>query len=222
MNSDLETRAGYVFRDPDLLDMALTHASVQQEGADYERLEFLGDRVLGLVVAHMLYTLCPRENEGQLARRHAGLVQQAALAEVALALDLGHSLKLSAGEKKAGGDKKDAILADALEAMIGAIFLDGGFSAAETFVTKFWRDMLLKERHPPEDPKTKLQEWAQARGLGLPEYKIIAKSGAEHAPMFEVEVQVKTKAAQTATAPNKRDAEKEAARKMLEMIGEAQ
>jgi ribonuclease III len=199
--------------------MALTHASVQKQGVDYERLEFLGDRVLGLVVADMLYRACPLEDEGGLAKRHTGMVQRAALVAVAEVLQLGRFIKFSAGEKNAGGAKKNAILGDAMEALIGAIYLDGGFRPAESFIVRFWVGMLLPEKNPPEDPKTALQEWAQGRALPLPGYKVIAKSGAEHAPMFEVEVTVEAQGSATGAASSKRDAEKEAARKMLEKIG---
>jgi ribonuclease-3 len=221
-HSELEEVLGYTFHDAGLRDMALTHASVQRKNGDYERLEFLGDRVLGLVVAHMLYAAFPDEPEGALAKRHTGMVQRAALVRVAGALTLGRFLKLSAGEKKAGGERKDAILADALEALIGAVYLDGGFSAAEGLVRRFWQGMVTQGPSvPPEDPKTALQEWAQGHGHGLPEYRTVSKSGAEHAPLFEVEVRVKLHEPETGTASSKRDAEKEAARKMLEKVGYA-
>ena len=219
INSELEQVIGYDFGDKALLATALTHASVQKQGADYERLEFLGDRVLGLVVADMLYRACPLEDEGGLAKRHTGMVQRAALVKVAEALHLGRFIKFSAGELRAGGDKKNAILGDAMEALIGAIYLDGGYKPAESFIVRFWVGMLLPETSPPEDPKTALQEWAQGRGLPLPLYKIVSKSGAEHAPVFDVEVTVQGQTPMTGTATSKRDAEKEAARKMLETIG---
>lgn len=216
IRSDLEERIGHAFRDRGLLDRALTHASAQKKDGDNERLEFLGDRVLGLVVAQMLYEAYPGENEGQLALRHTGLVQKAALARVAEDLALGPHLRLSSGEVKAGGGRKDTILADAVEALIGAVHLDGGFAAAEGFVRRCWGGMLDGAGAPPQDPKTALQEWAQARGLGLPQYKVLSRTGPEHAPVFEVEVAVPTLGEARAAASSKRAAEKEAARMMLE------
>lgn len=217
-SSELEKNAGYIFQDRRLLDKALTHSSLQNKDYDNERLEFLGDRVLGLVVADMLFKAFPQEDEGHLARRHAALVQKAAIVQVAEAVALAPHIRLSSGELKAGGLRKDTILADALEALIGAIYLDGGFLAAETFVQRFWQVMLALYDEPPQDPKTALQEWAQARGLSIPAYRIVLKSGAEHTPLFEIEVSVETVGVIVATASSKRTAEKEAALKMLQII----
>lgn len=216
---ELQKKAGYSFRDEELLGIALTHASVQQGKSNNERLEFLGDRVLGLVVAEMIYQKFPAENEGQLAKRHAALVRRSALVTVAGDIGLASFVRLSSGEEKAGGLKKDTILADALEAFIGAIYIDGGFAPARSFVTSCWTRLVESHGAPPEDPKTALQEWAQGRGLPLPEYKTVAKSGSEHAPLFEIEVSVQTLGSAVASAASKRAAEKEAALKMLEKIG---
>jgi ribonuclease-3 len=218
--SDLEQTAGYSFKDRTLLDTALTHSSLQKKSGDNERMEFLGDRVLGLVVAHMLYELFPEEDEGSLARHHTALVQKAALVRVAECLSLGPYIRLSSGEVKAGGPRKDTILADAVEALIGAIYIDGGFAPAEAFVKNFWRGMLSPAGLPPQDPKTELQEWAQARGLGIPKYKVVSRSGPEHAPVFDIEASVDTLGVQTAKAPSKRAAEKAAAAKLLEKTKE--
>lgn len=210
---------GYEFSDPALLQAALTHASAQNEESDNERLEFLGDRVLGLAVADMLFKAFPGEKEGSLAKRHTALVQQETLVKVAAAADIAAHLTLSAGETKAGGHQKDKILADAVEALIGAIYLDGGFAPASEFVNRFWEPLLKAQEVPPEDAKSRLQEWAQGKGLPLPEYKQLSKSGPEHAPIFEIEVSVKNHGKMAASAANKRAAEKAAAQKMLDKIG---
>lgn len=210
-----EALIGYAFANRELLDMALTHASVPKNKYNNERLEFLGDRVLGLVVAQMLYEAFPKEKEGDLAKRLTGLVQQAALVAVASELDLGRYVRLSAGEEKAGGVKKDAIIADALEALIGAIYLDNGFGPAEAFIRGRWHNLLLAHKAPPEDPKTRLQEWAQQRGLPLPEYKLLSRTGSDHKPLFEIEVSVEGQGTAVASAASKRSAEKDAAALML-------
>ncbi len=219
MSDTLARKIGYVFSDPALLETALTHSSTQNDRNNNERMEFLGDRVLGLAVADLLYTSFADEAEGSLAKRHTGLVQQEALVKVAQAMDLAEHLKLSAGEMKSGGSKKEKILADGVEALIGAIFLDGGLKPAEIFVAKFWSAMLEGQALPPEDAKSLLQEWAQGRGLPLPEYRMLGRSGTDHAPLFEIEVSVESVGSTAATAANKRAAEKEAAAKMLEKIG---
>ncbi len=210
-----EARIGYTFTSRELLDMALTHASVPKFKYNNERLEFLGDRVLGLVVAQMLYEAFPKEREGDLAKRLTGLVQQAALVAVAMDLQLGTFVRLSVGEEKAGGVTKDAIVADAMEALIGAIYLDAGFDAAKKFIEGRWAKLLHAHASPPEDPKTRLQEWAQQRGLPLPDYKLVNRSGSDHQPAFEIEVHVEGQGTTQAIAASKRTAEKDAAAKML-------
>jgi len=216
--SDLEQRLNYHFTSKALLDNALTHASVQGQEQN-ERLEFLGDRVLGLVIAALLYKTFPDEAEGDLAKRHTGLVQQRALAEIAAGIDLSAHIILSGGERNAGGAQKDAILADAVEALIGAAFLDGGYVAAERMVTTLWAPHLHRQTAPPEDPKTKLQEWAQQQGLPLPVYDLVAQAGPDHAPIFTVVVSVEGQGKAQAEAASKRAAEKLAARVLLDQIG---
>jgi ribonuclease-3 len=216
--SALEVEIGYTFTQRNLLDMALTHSSLPKSQHNNERLEFLGDRVLGLAIAELLYTTFPNEREGDLAKRLTAVVQQAALAEVAEGLKLGNYLRLSVGEIKAGGTKKDAIMSDAVEALIGAIYLDGGYDPACRFVRARWQKMLATYNVPPEDAKTKLQEWAQSRGLPLPEYVVIARAGEDHNPQFDVEVRVKGFDPLAATSTSKRGAEKAAAAKMLARI----
>ncbi|MFH1158515.1 MAG: ribonuclease III [Pseudomonadota bacterium] len=219
MPGNLEKKIGYTFSDPSLLEKALTHSSAGNKECDNERMEFLGDRVLGLSVADLLLACFPEEKEGSLAKRHAGFVQQKDLVFVARALGLADHLKLSAGEMKSGGRMKEKILSDAVEALIGAIYLDGGFGAAHDFVKKFWGERLRLQTSPPEDAKSRLQEWAQANAFPLPEYRLAGKSGTDHAPMFEIEVFVTGAGKATAAAASKRAAEKAAALKMLQKIG---
>jgi ribonuclease-3 len=214
----LEAEIGYKFKNGILLDMALTHSSLPKSQHNNERLEFLGDRVLGLAIAELLYTAFPNEREGDLAKRLTAVVQQAALAEVAEGLKLSDYVRLSVGEIKAGGSKKDAIMSDAVEALIGAIYLDGGYDPACRFVRARWEPMLATFNVPPEDAKTRLQEWAQSRGLPLPEYVVIARAGEDHKPQFDVEVRVKGLESLAASSTSKRGAEKAAAAKMLARI----
>lgn len=218
MAGALEKKIGYTFSDPALLQTALTHSSLRSTAIDNERLEFLGDRVLGLIIAHLLFSRFSTENEGSLAKRHTALVQQKALVKVAHALELSAHLKLSAGEAKSGGTVKEKILSDAVEALIGAIFQDGGYKAAEKFVHAQWATLLGAQTAPPEDSKSALQEWAQSRGLPLPQYKQLAKSGTDHAPQFEIEVSLDGYGRARATAASKRAAEKSAAEKLLEKV----
>lgn len=212
----IEGKIGHKFADKKLLHVALTHAS--SGAVNNERLEFLGDRVLGLAVAQLLYRQYVQESEGDLAKRLTALVQQSALLRVAQNIGLAAELQLSAGERSAGEQVADAILADGVEALIGAVFIDGGYAMAEKVVAKLWGDLLSQQPAPPEDSKTALQEWVQARGLPLPVYTAVAQSGPAHAPLFTIELSVKGHASITAKAANKRAAEKEAARLMLERL----
>lgn len=211
-------RLGHAFARAELLERALTHASHTGEkaGSDYERLEFLGDRVLGLAVADMLYRAYDHEDEGALAKRLTALVQQAALVQVGAALDLGPHLRLSASERKSG--VKDAVMADAVEALVGAVYLDAGYDTAAAVVARFWAPLLAQHLMPPEEAKTRLQEWAQARGLPLPAYDVVAQEGPSHAPQFTVRVTVEGMEPAAATCGSKRAAEKEAAATLLARI----
>lgn len=219
MASDLEKNLGHVFAQRDLLAQALTHASLRDAGNN-ERLEFLGDRVLGLAVAALLYKLFPQEPEGALAKRHTAQVQQAALSEIAQKIGVPAAIRLSDAERGAGGARKDAILADALEALIAAVFLDAGFDAAQAVVERLFGARLTRDATPPEDPKTRLQEWAQAQGKGLPVYEVIGQSGPDHAPVFRVAARIAGLPAAEAEATSKRAAEKMAATELLRRIGE--
>ncbi len=215
----LEARLGHRFADPALLREALTHSSAAERAGrrarSNERLEFLGDRVLGLVIADLLIRRFPNEGEGGLTRRHAALVNGAMLAEVAAEIGLGDCLILARSEDDAGGRGKPATLADGLEALIGALFLDGGLAPAAALVERHLGPRLTAMRAPPRDPKTALQEWAQGRGLALPEYRVVEVAGPAHQPRFEVSVQVRGRPPASAVAGSKRAAERAAAARLL-------
>ena len=220
---DLAEALGHRFADGALLNEALTHASVapgRRGGARHanERLEFLGDRVLGLVMATWLLELFPHEAEGALAKRYAALVRQEALADVARSISLGDYLHLSRGEDTSGGRDNAAILADACEAILGALYLEGGLEAARRFVRTHWQSRVHGEVTPPRDPKTTLQEWAQHRGLPLPEYTEAGRTGPDHAPQYTVRVEVEGQGAATASGGTKRAAEKGAAAELLSRL----
>lgn len=210
----LEEKIDYTFKSQDLLQLSLTHSSTGSE-YNYERLEFLGDRVLGLVVAHMIFETFPEEKEGDLAKRHAALVQGKMLAKVARDINLGEIIQLSEAERNAGGADNDNILADSLESIIGALYLDGGLDASKKVITALWQNYIHVMTEPPQDPKTALQEWAQARSLNLPAYEITSREGPDHAPLFEITVSLDGHGSEKATGTSRRKAEKKAAEKML-------
>jgi ribonuclease-3 len=226
---DLPRILGHDFAAPSLLAEALTHPSAlttdrgRGRGAKiakhgYERLEFLGDRVLGLVIAELLWRRFPDEPEGLLTQRHTHLVRRETLARVAEAIGLGQHLVLSRAERAAGTAANPAILADACEAIIAAIYLDGGYDAAGGFIRRHWQPLIGAMEAPPRDPKTMLQEWAQARGLGLPRYELVATSGPDHAPQFTVAASIAGGTPATASGPAKRRAEAGAAAALLERL----
>lgn len=210
----LERRIGYQFKDRDLIRTALTHASAGP-GASYQRLEFLGDRVLALIVAEMLLAAFPEAPEGELAQRLTRLVRNESCAEVAESLDFGSAIRLGEGERNSGGRKKAAILGDVCEAVIGALYLDGGIDAARAFIEANWRERMLHWQGPLRDAKTTLQEWAQGRGLPMPVYTITGRSGPDHAPRFEVAVAVEGVAESRGEGRSRREAEQAAAAIML-------
>ncbi len=228
---------GHVFARPELLIDALTHPSAlpqqrsgQRRGrrvrqpavrGGYERLEFLGDRVLGLVVADLLWRRFDKEPEGYLTRRLTHLVRREALARVAETIELWRHLVLSPSEAASGAARNPGILADVMEAVIAAIYLDGGFEAARAFIERLWEPLLADMDGPPRDPKTTLQEWVQARGRVLPAYELVATSGPDHAPQFTVAVRVAGFDEATATASSKRAAETSAAAALLERLSAA-
>jgi len=225
---DLSKIIGYEFACHELLQEALTHPSAlvanrrsrsrKPVKRSYERLEFLGDRVLGLVVADLLWRRFEDEPEGDLTRRLTHLVRREALARVAEAIELGPHLVLSRAEAAAGATGNPGILADACEALIASIFVDGGFAAASSFVRRFWEPLIDEMEEPPRDPKTALQEWAQARGLALPAYELVSTSGPDHSPLFTVAASVAGGDRATATASSKRAAEARAAACLLNRL----
>ncbi len=218
----LAERLGHAFADPGLLREALTHQSaVPNRGAaaaSYQRLEFLGDRVLGLVVAELLLARFPDEPEGDLARRLAALVRRESLSVVAEELALGRFVILARAEIEAGEDSNPALLADACEAVIGALYLDGGLGPARAFITRFWTPLLEAAPAPPQDAKTALQEWAQGRGLPLPGYREVEREGPDHEPLFHVEVAVEGQPPARGEGRSKRLAEKAAAAALLRRL----
>jgi ribonuclease-3 len=220
----LETILGHDFARPALLREALTHRSAAHGGrkrassaGSNERLEFVGDRVLGLLVAEWLAERFPREQEGELGRRLAQLVSQPVLAGVAEAIGLGAALSVAPGEARAGVKRRATVLADALEAAIGALYLDGGLDKARAFVRRSWEDAMTAQAAPPKDAKTGLQEWAQARGLPLPSYEIASRAGPPHAPVFAITVSL-AGAEGLGTAGSKRAAEQAAAADLLSKL----
>src|SRR5580700_3849197 len=194
LQESIESILGHSFSRPGLLREAMTHRSATRPGArgsgSNERLEFIGDRVLGLLMAEWLIERFPHEQEGDLGRRLALLVSQPVLAEVADTIGLGEALSVAPGEARAGVKRRATVLADALEAALGAIYLDGGVEPAREFVRRAWDRAMSAQEAPPKDAKTALQEWAQKRGLELPIYTVSARSGPPHAPVFEVTVSV--------------------------------
>ncbi|HET6322118.1 MAG TPA: ribonuclease III [Hyphomicrobium sp.] len=222
---ELEKALGHRFRNQQLLEVALTHASMRGGKAhrsDNERLEFIGDRVLGLVIAEALSERFPEATEGELARRYNRLVRGEACARIARSIGVGEYLILSESEAGSGGRSKGTILADAMEAILGAIFLDAGFQTARTVVRSLWGD---EDDRRPEgarpDAKSALQEWAQGRGLALPEYVEVSRKGPDHAPRFTSEVRISGCAPAQGEGPSKRAAEQAAARMLLEREGVA-
>lgn len=210
-------RLGHDFRRPDLLVRAVTHSSISSPSRpSNERLEFLGDRVLGLSIATALFGADERAAEGLLAPRFNTLVRQETCAEVARDLGLGEVLKLGRSEMLSGGRRKEALLGDAMEAVIAAVYLDAGFDAARDVVLRHWGPRIAAAATAEiRDPKSGLQEWAQARGLPPPTYVETARTGPDHQPIFTVEARLSTGEAAAGSAPGKRAAEQAAARALL-------
>ena len=216
--TQLFERLGYDFKNRSLIELALTHASARpslKPNEDNERLEFLGDRVLGLAIAELLTASFPDASEGELARRYNQLVRAETCAEVAQDWELGKLILMSGGEADSGGRGKKTILANACEAVLGAIFIDGGYAAARDIVHRFWAAELSGYGLATPDAKSVLQEWAQGRRLPLPRYIEIAREGPDHAPHFTAEVQIDGVAPERGHGANKRAAEQAAALAML-------
>lgn len=214
----LEQELGHDFIDQNILKTALTHASTGNSN-NYERLEFLGDRVLGLSIAELLYERFPNEPEGDMAKRLAALVQGKLLAKIARKINLGNYINLSDAERTAGGAENENILADVFEAMLGALYLDANYKTCLILIERLWEDIFYDMKAPPQHPKTLLQEWAQGQGLSLPEYKIIKQSGPDHAPLFDVQLCVQNYKAIIAQGASRQEAEKQAAHNFLIQIG---
>jgi ribonuclease-3 len=218
-----EERIGYRFNDPALLEQALTHISAltgaRNRAGSYQRLEFLGDHVLGLVVSDMLFRAFAKADEGEMSRRLADLVRKEACADVARAIELGDAIRLGASEANAGGRGRTAILADVCEALIGAVFVDGGYPAASALIERLWSERMRTPARPLRDSKTVLQEWAQARGLPTPAYREVERKGPDHDPEFRVTVELPHLAPAEGLGRSKRAAEQAAAAAMLTRAG---
>ena len=219
VSSDLQAILGHVFQRPELLREALTHRSIsaRRGGFSNERLEFIGDRVLGLLIAEWLGERFPAEQEGELGRRLAYLVAQPVLADVADVMGLAAAIAVAPGEARVGVKQRATVLADALEAIIGALFLDDGLAPARDFVRRAWDRPMRALAEPPKDAKTALQEWLQAKGKELPEYKIVSRAGLPHAPVFVIAVSAGGVTG-TGTAGAKRAAEQAAAANFLRQV----
>ena len=208
----------YCFRDPALLELALTHRSMGRP--NNERLEFLGDAMLGAIVAQMLFEAHPKASEGELSRLRAQLVNGNALAVVARDLNLGDQLKLGPGELKSGGFRRDSILADAFEAVLAAVYLDGGFAACSATVHGLFSERIAELHRSSKDAKTKLQEWLQARGLPLPQYELTGSHGEDHAKTFDISCVLvePVPISVNACASSRRAAEQDAAETVLQEL----
>ncbi|GLH75719.1 hypothetical protein SSBR45G_06270 [Bradyrhizobium sp. SSBR45G] len=222
-NAAIEARIGHRFADPSLLSTAFTHVSAlkssKKRGDSYQRLEFLGDHVLGLIVSDMLYRSFPSADEGELSKRLADLVRKESCADVAKSLGLLDDIKLGAVGAGAGARLRKSVLGDVCEAVIGAIFLDGGYAAASGFVERNWTERMHKPRRPLRDPKTVLQEWAQGKGLPTPVYREVERTGPHHDPQFRVAVDLPGLEPAEGVGGSKRAAEKVAASVMIEREG---
>lgn len=218
--SKLQSTLDYQFRDNKLLRRALTHRSALSGTSDdaslsYQRLEFMGDRVLAVVIADLLYKAFPKAEEGELARRLTGLVRKETCADVARDWNVSAYVKVSEAERRAGGHERDAILGDVCEAILAAVYFDGGMRAAKRLITQNWRSRMMSWSKPLRDPKTALQEWAHGCRLPSPTYKEVSRSGPDHALTFVVEVAVKDKRNARGKGATKREAQQKAAANFL-------
>ncbi|WP_376094179.1 ribonuclease III [Roseomonas sp. CCTCC AB2023176] len=220
----LSSRLGHAFADAALLDQALTHRSAadpkRRQLDSNERLEFLGDRVLALLIAEWLSERFPEEREGELGKRLAVLVQSDTLAKIGESIGLPDALRVPPAEGRTGLRQRATVLGDATEALIGALYLDGGLDAARAFIRREWTVVLESEITPPMSAKSRLQEWSLGRGLGLPEYELVGSEGPSHAPHFTVRARVNGRSAE-ATGDSKRAAEQSAAAALLAQLGDA-
>lgn len=217
----LEQELDHTFKNQSLIKDALTHSSTGN-ATNYERLEFLGDRVLGLVIAEILFEKFPNEPEGDLAKRLSALAQGSFIAKIAAEIKLGSYVSFSEGERAAGGAENENILADVFESVIGAMYLDAGLEECRRVIEKLWGDHFFNMKEPPLHPKTALQEWAQSQGIALPAYEIIAQSGPDHAPLFDVRLTIEGHDPLVVQGRSRQEAEKHAAMKFLKKIGQIQ
>ena len=220
--TELYLLLGHQFHKPELLEEALSHPSLDQRrqgGQNYQRLEFLGDRVLGLIISTALYKEDILADEGSLAVRFNTLVRRDTLASVARQAGFGMYVRLGKGEDRQGGRDKPAILADVCEAVIGALYLDGGLPTAESFVLKYWAELVAESSKTNKDPKTQLQEWLQGKTGKTPSYTVIGQEGPDHAPVFRVQVHAEGLVAMEGRGGSRQDAEKAAASAMLQNLG---
>ncbi len=216
----LSKTLGYEFQSKKYLLLALTHSSYAEEStASNERLEFLGDRVLGLIVAEILLDRFPSEREGEIARRLSSIVDKNSLAKIARSIELGKYIRVGSGDLQAEIHNNPGVLADTMEALIGAVYCDSGLNDARALIVSLWTPLIEEASEPPVDPKTRLQEWAQKKQIGLPKYRILARVGPDHEPVFTVEVSLDSLGNGTGIGRSKRTAEQNAATKLLELIG---
>lgn len=216
---DFSVRLGHDFADPEFLIQAVTHSSLSSPTRpDNQRLEFLGDRVLGLVIAEALSDRDPAASEGQMAPRFNALVRKETCADIARELDLGAALKMGRSEMISGGRRKQAILADAMEAVLAAVYRDAGFEVARRLILRLWDSRIDAAKEDARDAKTTLQEWAQARGMKPPQYIEVGRTGPDHAPKFEIEAQLENGLRGRGAAESKRNAQQAAAKAVLALL----
>ena len=208
---------GHKAKDLSLFELALTHSSVAGNQS-YERLEFLGDRVLGLVIAQTLYARYPTEPEGSLSKRYNGLVDRVTCAENGREIGVPAFIRLGKQAREDGASQSDNVVGDVMEALIGALYLDGGFKAAERFILRMWEPDLEVQRRAPQHPKSSLQELAAARNLKPPMYEVVSRTGAHHAPKFTIRVSVPKLGEATAEGTSKQEAETAAAAALLSQV----
>jgi ribonuclease-3 len=214
----LEKTLDYHFHNSSLLAEALTHSSLRRKKSNNERLEFLGDRVLGLVIANALFHRFPEAKEGELAARQAHLISREVLSQIGEKLNLGENLQTTKGERAGGSIQNKSLIADACEALIAALYLDGGFEIAENFILTYWSDELKASDTLERDAKSLLQEWAQGHGKPPPIYNVLNQTGPHHAPSFEIGVQVRGFEMVIGKGASKREAEQSAAKALLQIV----
>lgn len=216
---EFSARLGHDFAEPEFLIQAVTHSSLSSTTrSDNQRLEFLGDRVLGLVIAEALSDRDPTASEGQMAPRFNALVRKETCADIARELDLGAALKMGRSEMISGGRRKQAILADAMEAVIAAVYRDAGFAVSRDMILRLWDSRIDAAKDDARDAKTTLQEWAQARAMNPPKYVEVGRSGPDHAPIFEIEARLSNGISGSGSAESKRNAQQAAAKAVLAQL----